>query len=163
MQQIEMQQITGWDASSCLRGASQRSAICHMELGTALYLSKNWHIFPKATSCSSSSQNICPIQWLNPLTFHLGAHIPIPDDSKKQETTEMINVCIPVTLLQHEPTRSTEVATTEPTSSSQHNLSNPSHTAWAVLRAPVCSARIWDPRDPLPANHCALHHYLSCK
>lgn len=52
--------------------------------------------------------------------------------NKKQKTTEMINVWFPATLLQHEPTQSTEVATTEPTTSSQRNLSNPSHLSCSL-------------------------------
>lgn len=108
------------------RRASERFAMCHEELATALHLSKSWQIFLKAMNHSYSSHNVCPIQWLNRLTFHLGASISTPNASKMHKTTKMIKVQFPATVIQHESTIGfQEAETTVPTTSSQHNLSNP--------------------------------------
>jgi len=87
------------------RVVSERCATCHLELGTALHLSERWQVCLKAMNHSSLIQSICPIRQLNPLTFHLGGGISLPDASKKYMTTKMINVPFPATLIQPKPTK----------------------------------------------------------
>lgn len=114
----------------CLRGAPERFAMLY-GTGKTSFFQKQAYL-PQSYELFLFTPEYLPHPMIKSFDISFRSTYFYSNANKKQKTTETINVWFPATLLQHEPTQSTEVATTEPTTSSQRNLSHPSHLSCSL-------------------------------